>query len=477
MSAVGLPLAVGRARLPAAVRRFLEQECFVVLVLASTLAFVAYAVPTLLVQDTWLALVDGRFVAEHGIPRVDDLTVMAHGARWVDQQWLAHLTLYELTRVGGLRLTLASGLGFTFLALVLGAGLARRAGASSRSVALVALLPLCVTPWLLQLRTQTLALPLFVAVYGLLAADSRRPSRRVWFVLPLLMLWANLHGSVLLGALLVSFHGLFLARRHTSRGLLLAAAAPATLVASPYGFALVGYYRWMLIGSPLRKYVTEWQPATLGVGTALFFLTALAIVFALGRHGRALSTFERASLPLLLVAGLASLRNSAWLALAGAVSGPLLLDAALGQGRALPEAARVINRRLSTSVIALTVAVIAASFARPASLFESKWPVAGAQAVATAAGPHGLVLADDVHSDWLLWKEPQLAGRLAYDVRFELLTPARISRLWAFRKQGTHRGLAAPYRVLTFGSARQAAPWRHGSHVTFEDSGLIVLSR
>ena len=63
MSAVGLPLAVGRARLPAAVRRFLEQECFVVLVLASTLAFVAYAVPTLLVQDTWLALVDGRFVA------------------------------------------------------------------------------------------------------------------------------------------------------------------------------------------------------------------------------------------------------------------------------------------------------------------------------------------------------------------------------------------------------------------------------
>ena len=32
-------------------------------------------------------------------------------------------------------------------------------------------------------------------------------------------------------------------------------------------------------------------------------------------------------------------------------------------------------------------------------------------------------------------------------------------------------------RVLTFGSARQAAPWRHGSHVTFEDSGLIVLSR
>src|SRR5204863_10086221 len=124
-----------------------------------------------------------------------------------------------------------------------------------------------------------------------------------------------------------------------------------------------------------------------------------------------------------------------------------------------------------------TLTVVAASFVRPAGSFESKWPAAGARAVAAAAGSDGLVLAEDVHSVWLLWKEPQLAGRLGYDVRFELLTPARLSTLYAFRKHGTHRGLAAPYRVLTFGSARQAAPWRHWSHVTFEDSGLIVLSR
>src|SRR5205809_967223 len=120
MSAVGLPLGAAAGRVPSAVRRFLEQECFVVLALASTLALFA-----------------------------------------------------------------------------------RRAGASPRSVALVALLPLCVAPWVLQLRTQTLALPLFVAVYGLLAADSRRPSLRVWLVFPLLVLWGNLHGSVVLGAMLV----------------------------------------------------------------------------------------------------------------------------------------------------------------------------------------------------------------------------------------------------------------------------------
>jgi hypothetical protein len=54
---------------------------------------------------------------------------MTGGARWVDQQWLAHLSLYELYQLGGLRLALGAGLGLTFLALVLGAFFARRAGA------------------------------------------------------------------------------------------------------------------------------------------------------------------------------------------------------------------------------------------------------------------------------------------------------------------------------------------------------------
>jgi hypothetical protein len=30
------------------------------------------------------------------------------------------------------------------------------------------------------------------------------------------------------------------------------------------------------------------------------------------------------------------------------------------------------------------------------------------------------VLADDEHADWLLWQQPSLEGRVAYDVRFEL---------------------------------------------------------
>ena len=37
------------------------------------------------------------------------------------------------------------------------------------------------------------------------------------------------------------------------------------------------------------------------------------------------------------------------------------------------------------------------------------------------------VYPSDKHGDWLLWKEPSLRGRVAYDVRFELLTSAQLT--------------------------------------------------
>ena len=40
-----------------------------------------------------------------------------------------------------------------------------------------------------------------------LVTDSARPSRRVWFVFPLLALWANVHGSVTLGVALTVLAG------------------------------------------------------------------------------------------------------------------------------------------------------------------------------------------------------------------------------------------------------------------------------
>ena len=70
-------------------------------------------------------------------------------------------------------------------------------------------MPVCLTVMMpsREIRTQAFAVPLFALLIYLLARDSREPSRRVFWCLPLLVLWANLHGTVTLGAMLVALHG------------------------------------------------------------------------------------------------------------------------------------------------------------------------------------------------------------------------------------------------------------------------------
>ena len=271
-------------------RRFLESECLAIVAIAGLLATLALAVPKMIVGDTWLALVDGRWVAEHGLPKTDALAAWTAGTSWVDQQWFAQLALYHVAHIGGMRLTLALAFALDAAAIVVAAIGARRAGATVRSVAIAVPVALIVAPWALQARTQSFALPLFVAVYALLAADSRRPSRRVFLVLPLLAVWGNLHGSAVLGAGLAVALGLLRARSQPRRSAALAGGAVASLLVSPYGSDLIGYYHTLLIGSPLRQYVDEWRPTSFGLITTAFFVVAFSSVYLVARHARAVST-------------------------------------------------------------------------------------------------------------------------------------------------------------------------------------------
>ena len=86
-----------------------------VLAVSAVLAISLLGIPRHLSQDGWLALVAGRTIAAHGIPQHDYFTHMSYGVRWVDQQWLAQLLMYEVQRVGGLQLltVLYSGSGIT----------------------------------------------------------------------------------------------------------------------------------------------------------------------------------------------------------------------------------------------------------------------------------------------------------------------------------------------------------------------------
>jgi hypothetical protein len=389
--------------------------------------------------DTWIALMAGRAVAQHGIPHRETLTTVAYGQPWLDQQWLAQLGLYELERLGGLAL-----IGFVDIALVLGAlvgaiSAALRLGARLRSVAWI--LPLAVWGLLtgLEVRTQAFAYPLMVTLVYLLAGDARRPSPRVWWCLPLLVLWGNLHGSALMAAGLVTLRGVTVAwerRRElarTSRAwgkpLGLALGAPACLIANPYGLSAASYYRATVFNPAFHKLIAEWEPATREVAMliAVLLLSAVAI-WGVARHRDQTTPWEICALSVLAIGGFVAVRNVPWFALAALVLLPVWIDpsapapawrtrwaAPLAAGVAALGAVWLVQgavKTVSTSTTALTPYFPAGALATVRSEVD--------------AHPGWRVYADDTLADWLLWELPELHGRVAADARFELMSSAQL---------------------------------------------------
>src|SRR5205823_9550553 len=140
----------------------LEENGLLVIVLGAFAIVLVLALRHELVVDGWMALVSGRWIVQHGLPSHDALTVFAHGHRWIDQQWLAQLSLYGLWRLGGIKLALLVHTLLVTSGIVGAAMFARTRGATALSVTSVAI-PVLVAyyPVASVMRPQSLALPLF----------------------------------------------------------------------------------------------------------------------------------------------------------------------------------------------------------------------------------------------------------------------------------------------------------------------------
>jgi hypothetical protein len=457
--------------------------------------------------DSWLAVVTGRLVWAHGIPTRETLTVMSAGHRWVDQQWLAQLIDDGLVRLGGFGLLAVANVALIVGSVAAAVTRARRLGAPARSVLL--LLPVClalITPSR-EVRTQELAFPLFVVLVWLLSSDSRRPSRRVLWCVPLLALWANLHGSVTMAAALVVLRALTLgwerrrawrSPRMWRRPLALIVGTVLALLATPYGIAIIGYYRSTLLNSALRQAITEWRPVTSVTSTAIatFLALGLALVTFALRRSRTTS-WEKIALLALAVATVSVVRNAVFLGLLGLFVVPVSLGygpTAAPADRPRPDghpaiAARrrgQINALLALLALFAVLISVLATLARPADgLADSAQQPAllGSVQRATVADPSIRVLADGHFTDWLLWRDPALAGRVSNDVRYELLTSDQIRAITGvFGARDDWRRTARGYRLIVLRQAADAPLIRAlelepGRRILFDAGGQLVILR
>jgi hypothetical protein len=464
-------------------RAFFEREGLLAVVCGALVAFWALAAPYWLEADSWLTLLGGREIHERGIPRTDGLAVLTHGRQWIDQQWLAQVFFWDLTRLGGIRLDLLVTVALLVAPLVLAVRFARKRGASPISI--VPLLALSALPLTSFLRAQLFSQLLFVVLFALLARQSREPSRRVFLAFPLLVLWANLHGAVVVGAALVALLGAceLAARRPSLRAVALLVGPWPCLVATPYGLDTLRYYKATIANPVLRQTVTEWMsPTFTSRHGILLFLLACAGVALVVKRPRDLTRFELAALVLTLAGAMLAVRSIAWFAYACLMLLPPLREAAR------PAAAREPSRLHAVPALVMAVVALGAVVAialTPTSKLTRHWPPEAAAAVrqVTRDDPNARVLAANRYGDWLLYELPELRGRIAFDGRWELLTTEQATHVFDYFWQvGDWQRLSDGYRVIVLDPKLQpdlvktydAHP---GVRVLYRDDRFVVYDR
>ena len=237
--------------------------------------------------DTFLHLHAGQHVlATHSIPRVDPFSAVARGREWVNHSWLGAVALYLIHEAGGIpavALFRVAMMVATALVLVLAC---RRAG-GSMSLCCAAALLACAAGRPSVLARPVLFTFLLVAVFLWLPRAVARPAWAVpamWVALT--GLWANLHGGVLVGLLIVGAYALShtLERDRAWRHWLTLVLCAAATLCNPFGYKVLAYPLRLAAMPGVVGNITEWLPPSWSVKhvpfglLAAFFLLSVAAV-------------------------------------------------------------------------------------------------------------------------------------------------------------------------------------------------------
>ena len=280
-------------------------------------ALAAFAATRFAVSDSDLFwhLAIGRDIASHGIPAVDTYSWTVAGRPVLSDQWLGELALFVAYALGawrGIELLRAIAVG-AIAALVLWSALVERP--RRPLVAVLAAFPaIALSRFAWTDRPELFGLVCFTLLVALLRAGRRGQRVAFAWCVPLLLVWANLHGSYALGlglVIVVAIEHAMVDRTERARyAALVAACALATFV-TPAGIGT-----WTSSGghflAPPRFVQEEGTPDVTTLPGALFSLALLAtLVTALLAPGvrRADALFEIAVLVPVLFVSLTATRH------------------------------------------------------------------------------------------------------------------------------------------------------------------------
>lgn len=250
-------------------------------------AGLAILLPALLVSLAPISTVDlgygiragDLFIDGAGIQRIDTFTFTAAGLPWLNQQWLGQVLFAAAYRAGGWP---ALATFWTVVVVAIQALLwraARSMGADARWAGLALLVGFVVAAQGIGLRAQVLGLLCLAALLAVGSERIRHP-RAAWLAVPIVAVWANLHGSFAVGLALL---GLVVVDDIASRRpprtavAVLVASGFATLI-NPFGIDAWHYVATIGSNPTIARFVTEWRhTSALDPAGAAFFGSVVAV--------------------------------------------------------------------------------------------------------------------------------------------------------------------------------------------------------
>ncbi|MGC1342609.1 MAG: hypothetical protein WA854_09800 [Candidatus Binataceae bacterium] len=384
----------------------------------------------------------------------DSFSYSAPGHIFQDHEWLTDVvtaTAYDTLGIFGLKLLKLLFTGAAILMVALADG---ETGAPELAQFAILIAVAALSAPYYQFRPQTFTFTLFAAVMLILTREAYGRRVRLWVLLPIFVVWANLHGGFIMGLAALGTCAAvggaqdLAAGRGSARlvrlGAITVGSTLATLL-TPYGIGI-----WMAIAHALanpftRVAVADWQPlisSTIrafhtGTGAALYGMlpVAIMIIFAVAWF----IAPDGADLPIVAVAGLMSIaafmsqRNIpiALIALAPALARHGWLarlrlrgeqDATAPAAPSTPEPALI-----QTVGYAVAIALFAGTGMFSRRLATTEPYPAGAVAFMQSHGLHGDVLNNFLWGDYLIWHlAPE--SKVFIDGRYDTVYPQPVLR-------------------------------------------------
>ncbi len=241
----------------------------------------------------------GELVLKDGFLRADPYTFTFAGQWWVPYQWLGEVGMALAHRAGGFDAQL---LGAVTLIAAVFAGLAARllrTGLHPILACGVVALSLAAAGSHFHVRPHLFTLAAMTAVMVLLVeTDIARPRlNRLFWLVPLCVVWTNVHGGVLggIGTVCIAFAGWLvwwkLGRpspvktwRDARPLALVAVGCVLSTFASPYGFDMLKTWNVIMAAPELREIIAEHRPLDVTAPYAWPVL-ALAVVYLFVLYG------------------------------------------------------------------------------------------------------------------------------------------------------------------------------------------------